>query len=104
MKSLKNMFFKDTRANAGAMDMVIGVAIGLIVLAAVFSLAPVIGHKIDSSITVPANSSWNTTENADIPTGVGVWKDNASLLGLVVLVIIIGLAIFYIRNMGGGAA
>lgn len=99
MKSLKT-FIKDTSANAGAMDMVVGVAVGLIVLAAVFSLAPLIGHKIDSSIDIPAGSQWNST---DIPTGVEIWADNASLLGLVVLVIIIGLAIFYIRNMGGGA-
>ncbi len=93
----KNMF-KDTRAE-GAMDMVVGVAVGLIVLAAVFSLAPLIGSKIDDSIDIPANSSWNSTS---IPSGVDIWSDNASLLGLVVLVIIIGLAIFYIRNMGGG--
>ena len=90
--------FKDTRAE-GAMDMVVGVAVGLIVLAAVFSLAPLIGHKIDSAIDIPANSTWNSSS---IPSGVNIWSDNASLLGLVVLVIIIGLAIFYIRNMGGG--
>ncbi len=82
--------------------MVVGVAVGLIVLAAVFSLAPLIGEKIDASIEIPSGSVWNSTEHADIPTGVSIWSDNASLLGLVVLVIIIGLAIFYIRNMGGG--
>jgi len=43
-----------------------------------------------------------------IAIGVGIWTGNASLLGLVAMVIIIGLAIFYIRNMdyirnmGGG--
>ena len=97
MRSFKNMF-KDTRAE-GAMDMVVGVAVGLIVLAAVFSLAPLIGSKIDDSIDIPADSEWNSSA---IPSGVDIWSDNASLLGLVVLVIIIGLAIFYIRNMGGG--
>ena len=90
---------RDNKAQAGAMDMVVGVAVGLIVLAAVFSLAPLIGSKIDDSITIPADSDWNSTA---IPSGVDIWSDNASLLGLVVLVIIIGLAIFYIRNMGGG--
>ena len=94
--------FKDTKAQMGTMELVISVAIGLIVLAAVFSLAPVIGDKIDSSVDVPNGSAWNTTENPDIPTGVDIWSDNASLISLVVLVMIISLAIFYIRRMGGG--
>ena len=94
--------FKDIKAQMGTMELVIAVAIGLIVLAAVFSLAPVIGDKIDSSVDVPAGSDWNTTENPDIPTGVDIWSDNASLISLVVLVMIISLAIFYIRRMGGG--
>lgn len=94
-------FDKDNKAQMGTMELVIAVAIGLIVLAAVFSLAPVIGDKIDSSVTVPSGSDWNTTEHTDIPTGVDIWSDNASLISLVVLVMIISLAIFYIRRMGG---
>ncbi len=90
------------KAQMGTMELVISVAIGLIVLAAVFSLAPVIGDKIDNSITVSSGSDWNTSENPNIPTGVSIWKDNASLISLVVLVMIISLAIFYIRRMGGG--
>ncbi len=92
----------NNKAQMGTMELVIAVAIGLIVLAAVFSLAPVIGDKIDNSITVSADSEWNSTENANLPTGVDIWKDNASLISLVVLVMIISLAIFYIRRMGGG--
>ena len=95
-------FGKDNKAQMGTMELVISVAIGLIVLAAVFSLAPVIGDKIDNSVDIGANSSWNTTENPNIPTGVDIWTDNASLVSLVVLVMIISLAIFYIRRMGGG--
>ncbi len=94
---------KDEKAQMGTMELVIAVAIGLIVLAAVFSLAPVIGDKIDSSVDVPAGSEWNTSENPGIPTGVDIWSDNASLISLVVLVMIISLAIFYIRRMGGGS-
>lgn len=100
MKNIGKML-KDRKAQVGTMELVIAVAIGLIVLAAVFSLAPVIGDKIDSSVDVPSGSDWNTSEN-DIPTGVDIWSDNASLISLVVLVMIISLAIFYIRRMGGG--
>lgn len=203
---------KNIDANIG-MDMVVGTAIGLIVLAAVFSMAPVIGHNIDtavdlergvgatgtitytgnsangelvvidgwvlefdtSGVTAPGhipvvigdvsaatavteltaainnnaslaalvdathgsatctitaddvgvagnsittvsacvNASWSAGTLAggsdsggspwvdeDVPTGVDLWADNASLLSLTVLVIIIGLVIFGIRNMG----
>lgn len=203
---------KNIDANIG-MDMVVGTAIGLIVLAAVFSMAPVIGHNIDTAVDIdrgvratgtitytgnsadgetvtinghvlefetvggvnPAhipvavgdvsaatavaelaaaingdaslaalvdathgsatctitaddvgvagnsittvsacvNASWSAGTLAggsdsggspwvdeDVPTGVDLWADNASLLSLAVLVIIIGLVIFGIRNMG----
>jgi hypothetical protein len=102
MKTIKHLL-KGENAQIGTMELVIAVAIGLIVLAAVFSLAPVIGDKIDSSVTVPAGSQWNITENPDIPTGVDIWTDNTSLISLVVLVMIISLAIFYIQRMGGGS-
>ena len=89
----------NNKAQMGTMELVISVAIGLIVLAAVFSLAPVIGDKIDNSVNLSTNSSWGAD---DIPSGVDIWSDNASLISLVVLVMIISLAIFYIRRMGGG--
>ena len=92
-------FGKDNKAQMGTMELVISVAIGLIVLAAVFSLAPVIGDKIDNSVEINASSDW---ADPSIPTGVDIWTDNASLISLVVLVMIISLAIFYIRRMGGG--
>lgn len=92
-------FDKDSKAQMGTMELIISVAIGLIVLAAVFSLAPVIGDKIDNSVEINATSDWAAD---DIPTGVDIWSDNAALISLVVLVMIISLAIFYIRRMGGG--
>lgn len=101
MKQFK-AFLGSKKAQIGTMELVISVAIGLIVLAAIYSLAPVIGDKIDSSVTVPAGSQWNISENPEIPTGVDIWTDNATLISLVVLVMIISLAIFYIRRMGGG--
>lgn len=207
---------KETKAQVGSMELVLAVAIGLIVLAAIFSLAPIIGDKIDSSVTLQqdaaatgtltfsgvvadaqtinistdryeynttgtvsagnieidlnatgtpnvtavyaamqfaaavtasdtvgvgasrtdlvvtltadadgsAGNSITTTETCtnatygavtltggadagpwaedSVPTGVDIWSDNATLISLVVLVMIISLAIFYIRRMGSG--
>ena len=208
MFGIKKML-KNRKAQVGTMELVISVAIGLIVLAAIYSLAPVIGDKIDGSVTLSQDAyatgeltfTGNTTDGElinistdvfefdnddsythnrvnvyggnnnssqsaalfaaavesvgnftgasasgsvvtltadtigsagnsiaiasnctnliepttltggtdasewaedDIPTGVDIWKDNATLISLVVLVMIISLAIFYIRRMGGG--
>ncbi|EJG06658.1 hypothetical protein Metli_0694 [Methanofollis liminatans DSM 4140] len=85
----------------GMIDAVIGMAIGLIVLVAVFSIAPVIGSNIDSSVTIPAGSQWNSTTNADMTTGVEIWTQNSALLILAVMVSILSLVIFSIMRIRG---
>ncbi|MDI6720448.1 MAG: hypothetical protein QMD46_12630 [Methanomicrobiales archaeon] len=85
-------------------DVAVTMAIGLIVLVAVFSLAPLIGSNIDSAATIPSGSQWNATENPDIPTGVGIWEQNAGLLILAVMVSILSMiiwAIMRVRGTGG---
>ena len=84
------------------LDALIGISIGLIVLVAVFSIAPLIGDKIDSATDVEANTSWDsanmTAAGAD---AVSIWTDNASLIGLAVLVMILGIVIAAIMVFGG---
>ncbi len=87
-------------------DVAITMAIGLIVLVAIFSLAPLIGSNIDSASSVPAESQWNSTTNENIPTGVGIWEQNAGLLMLAVMVSILSMiiwAIMRIRGDSGGS-
>jgi len=71
-------------------------------LVAIFAMAPVIGNAIDGSIEVPAGSQWNSTENPDIPTGVDVWSQNASMLMIAVLISILSLVILTIMNLRAG--
>ena len=52
------------------------------------------------TLTGGSDSGGSVWVDEDVPTGVDLWADNASLLSLTVLVIIIGLVIFGIRNMG----
>jgi len=82
-------------------DGAIGVAIGLIVLVAIFSIAPVIGSNIDQSTTIAAASQWNSTTNTDLTTGVDLWQQNSSLLALAVMVSILSLVIFSIMAIRG---
>ncbi len=101
----KNLFSRRLDESGTTMiDVAVTMAIGLIVLVAIFSLAPLIGSNIDSASSVPAESQWNATENPDIPTGVGIWEQNAGLLMLAVMVSILSMiiwAIMRIRGSGG---
>ena len=102
----KNLFSRRMNESGNTMiDVAVTMAIGLIVLVAVFSIAPLIGSNIDSAATVPPDSEWNATVNTDIPTGVEIWEQNAGLLILAVMVSILAMiiwAIMRIRGTGGG--
>jgi len=87
---------------ATMIDVAITMAIGLIVLVAVFSLAPIIGSNIDGAAQIDPNSAW---ANETIPSGVGIWEQNAALLVLAVMVSILSLVIWSImriRSQDGG--
>lgn len=98
----KNLFSRRMNESGGTMiDVAVTMAIGLIVLVAVFSLAPLIGSNIDSASTIPSGSPWNATENEDIPTGVGIWEQNAGLLILAVMISILSMIIWAIMRVRG---
>ncbi len=96
----KNLCFRND-SGATMLDVAISMAVGLIVLVAVFSLAPLIGSNLDMAGQVPPGSQWNITENPSIPTGVGVWEQNATLLILAVMVSILSLVIWSIMRVRG---
>lgn len=100
----KNLFSRRMNESGNTMiDVAVTMAIGLIVLVAVFSLAPLIGSNIDSAATVPPDSQWNATVNTDIPTGVEIWEQNASLLMLAVMVSILAMIIWAIMRIRGNS-
>jgi len=98
-----NLILND-RAEASTMDYLVGVAISVIVLVAVFSLAPVIGSNIDASTTIPAGSAWNATENTDLKTGAGIWTQFSGLIILVGLISLLSVAIWAIMRLRGGSS
>lgn len=81
------------------MGALVGIAISVIVLIAVFSLAPVIGSNIDAAANVPAGSDWNATENVDLKTGAEVWTQYSGLIILVGLISLLSLAIWAIMRL-----
>ena len=100
----KNLFSRRMNESGNTMiDVAVTMAIGLIVLVAVYSLAPLIGSEIDSAATVPPDSQWNATVNTEIPTGVEIWEQNAGLLILAVMVSILSLIIWAIMRVRGNS-
>lgn len=98
----KKLFSRRMNESGATMiDVAVTMAIGLIVLVAVYSLAPLIGSNIDGAASIPSGSQWNATENTDIPTGVGIWEQNAGLLILAVMVSILSLIIWAIMRVRG---
>ena len=98
----KNLFSRRMNESGNTMiDVAVTMAIGLIVLVAVYSLAPLIGSNIDSAATIPPDSEWNATVNTDIPTGVEIWEQNAGLLILAVMVSILSMIIWAIMRIQG---
>lgn len=100
-ESKQKHLFSRNDSGATMIDVAITMAVGLIVLVAVFSLAPLIGSNLDMAGQVPPGSQWNITENPSIPTGVSVWEQNATLLVLAVMVSILSLVIWSIMRVRG---
>ena len=92
-------FAHDKKAQ-GAFAGIILMAAGLVALVAMFSIAPLIGHSVDTAIEIPAASEWNATTNTDVPTGLAIWTSNAPLLALVVTVSILVMVIGAIMTFG----
>ena len=44
-------------------------------------------------------SEWNTTDNTDLPSGVDQWTTNIQILGVVVLIVSIAIAMYYLKTM-----
>jgi hypothetical protein len=42
---------------------------------------------------------WNPASNPDLPTGVTTWTTNVQILGVVVLIISIAIAMYYLKGM-----
>lgn len=76
----------------------IGVAIGLLILAIVLVIGPTVAYNVESSVTIPANSSWNSTQGLGGGTpgmlnGTELWIQNTPLIGSAAIVVIAAIII-----------
>ena len=87
-------FLKNESGNIGIILALIGVAVGLLTLAIVLTIGPVVGYNVENSVTVPTTSPWNSgTANTAILNGSEVWAQDTPLLGSAAIVVIASIII-----------
>lgn len=77
------------------------VAVGILVVAIVFTLAPVIGGQIESGMpALDATSNWNSTYNTGLKTGADVWEQLSPFVIIVGLVLLAAIIIAVLSASG----
>jgi len=91
-------FYEDNKA--GIEDL-IPASIVITVLVVLFAVIPIIGYNVDTSVTIPATSIWNSATYTSMTNGSELWATNSPLLSLAVLIGIIFTAIGMLLTGGG---
>src|SRR5512139_112612 len=87
-------------AGGGMMAPVLSIATGLLIFVILIIFAPTIAGSIEQAQpAMGASSDWNATHNTDLPNGVTTWTTNIQILGVVVLIISIAVAMYYLKGM-----
>lgn len=81
------------------MDMLVWVAIGVLVLAILFMLIPVIGGQFEANMpALGATSNWNASYNTRLTTGATFWTGLSPFIFLAALVAVAFIIIYIIRG------
>jgi hypothetical protein len=77
----------------GMMAPILSIATGLLIFVILIIFAPTIAGAVeDAQPAMAVDSDWNSTNNADLPTGAEIWTQNITILGVVVLIVSIAVA------------
>jgi hypothetical protein len=80
--------------------MLVSCGVGILALAIVFMLGPVIGGQMEAAMpALGATSNWNSSYNTDLKTGADVWEDLTPFLIIVGLVIMAAIILYVIRGV-----
>ena len=88
--------------DGSVMQAVVSVTVSLIVMVALFYVAPMVGSSMETATSIPPGSSWNSTENADLVTGAEIWGENSNILSMAPMIVVISLIIGALTWMGMG--
>ena len=85
---------------SGMMAPILSIATGLLIFVILVIFAPTIAGSIEAAQPDMApGSDWNATYNTDLPSGVDVWTTNVQILGVVILIISIAVAMYFLKGM-----
>jgi hypothetical protein len=91
--------------SGGMMAPVLSIATGLLIFVILVIFAPTIAGSIEKAQpSLAFDSSWNNTYRVGhnmsaIPTGASTWITNIQILGVVILIISISIAMYYLKGM-----
>lgn len=87
-------------ASGGMIAPVISIATGLLIFVILQIFAPTIAGTIEQAQpAMDPLSDWNKSHNTDLPNGVDTWTTNVRILGVVILIISIAIAMYYLKSM-----
>lgn len=79
---------------------VLSIATGLLIFVILIIFAPTIAGSIENAQPdLAPTDDWNATYNTDLPTGAEQWTTNIQILGVVVLIISIAVAMYFLKGM-----
>lgn len=87
-------------SGGGMMAPVLSAAIGLLVFVILEIFAPTIAGTIQAGQPALApTSAWNGTYNTNLPNGATDWTTNIRIAGVVILIIFVAIAFYYLKGM-----
>lgn len=87
-------------SGTGMLAPVLSIATGLLIFVILIIFAPTIAMSVyNAQPDLATDSDWNSTHNTDLPSGVDQWTTNIEILGVVILVISISVAMYFLKGM-----
>jgi hypothetical protein len=87
-------------AAGGMMAPVLSASIGLLVFVILEIFAPTIAGTIQAGQpAMGVDSDWNGTHNTMLPNGADDWTTNIRIAGVVILIIFVAIALYYLKGM-----
>lgn len=79
---------------------VLSASIGLLVFVILEIFAPTIAGTIQAGQpAMGVSSDWNGTYNTALPNGADDWTTNIRIAGVVILIIFVAIAFYYLKGM-----
>ena len=94
--------------DANTVLMLVGIAVAILVLAVIFTVGPLVGYNVETSVSIPegvvggvqnqAANNWNHNNTA-MTNGTELWQQNTPMLAVGALIAIVGVIIVILMGV-----